>query len=180
MFGKWVHAPPAQRPAGVLSISTPKKQNMFSPVVNETCTKMFTPKLSYMQFSSGRSWGHGCEEHYVRSVSRTTFVARKAEIKQCLVFGIKQVTNVLSVFTFGIWNAFTQSVSNLSKIAVAERDSYFLFCPILIWTFHLSYLLAKLEMPSCTIWLCRHKSAREQKLPYLIAKFSGLFYWQFH
>ena len=42
-------------------------------------------------------------------------------------FGITRVTDVLSVFTFTIWNVFTHSISSFSKIFVAEGDSTYIF-----------------------------------------------------
>ena len=95
--------------------------------------------------SSRRSWGHGRQEGCARSGSSTVFVARKAKIKQWMVFGITRVTDVLSVFTFSYLKCLHSwpSISNFRKIFVAERNSYIFF-------------VAKLEMPSCSIWLCRH------------------------
>ena len=52
------------------------------------------------------------------------FVARKAKIKQWMVFGITWLTEVLSVFTFAMWNVFTHSISNSRKIFVAEGEWY--------------------------------------------------------
>ena len=47
------------------------------------------------------------------------------------------------------------SISNFRKDLCYWRGLVNFLCSILIWTFHLSHLFAKLEMQSCTIWLCR-------------------------
>ena len=70
---------------------------------------------------SGRSSGHGRQKGCARSGSRTAFVARK--LSNEWFFGITWVTDVLTVFTFAIWNVFTYSVSNFRKIFVAEGYS---------------------------------------------------------
>ena len=71
--------------------------------------------------SSRRSWGHGRQEGCARSGSSTVFVARKAKIKQWMVFGITRVTDVLSVFTFSYLKCLHSwpSISNFRKIFVA-------------------------------------------------------------
>ena len=52
-----------------------------------------------------------------RSGSSTAFVARKAKIKQWMVFGITRVTDVLSVF-YTIWNVFTHDIA----FRISERS----------------------------------------------------------
>ena len=132
---------------------------------------MWIPVLKGLKsLSSGRSWGHGRQEGCARSGSSSTaFVARKAKIMQWIVFGIMRVTDVLSAFTFAVWNVFTYSISNFRKIFVAESDSYIFFTP-----FSYEHFIFHIYSPSLkcrrVLFDCqsRHKSS-EQKLPYMIA-----------
>ena len=133
---------------------------------------MWIPALEGLKsLSSGRSWGHGRQEGCVRSGSSSTaFAARKAKIKQWMVFGITRVTDVSSAFTFAVWNVFfTYSISNFRKIFVAERGSYIFFAP-----FSYEHFIFHIYSPSLkcrrVLFDCqsRHKSS-EQKLPYMIA-----------
>ena len=118
--------------------------------------------------SSGRSWAHGPQEGCARSGSSTAFVARKVKIKQWMVFGILSAIRMSSLIAFRI-----------SERSLSLKRTCTFSLPIFICTFHLSHLFAKIEMPSYTIWLYRHKSSK-QKLPYMIAKFSGPLYLQLH
>ena len=86
--------------------------------------------ISLQSLSSGRSWGHRRREGWAWYGSSTAFVARKAKFKQWMVCGITRVTDVLSVFTFAIWNVFTHRISNFRKVFVAEEDSYIFFAPL--------------------------------------------------
>ena len=92
--------------------------------------------------SSRRPWGHGRQEGCARSGSSTAFVARKAKIKQWTVFGIKRVTDVLSVFTFSYLKCLHSwpSISNFRKIFVAESNWYIFFVPFSYqhFTFHVN------------------------------------------
>ena len=91
--------------------------------------KTEVPQLSCLllleSLSSEHSWGHGRQEGCARSGSSMAFVARKAKIKQWLVFGIMRVMDVLlscrvmdvlSVKCLHSWH----SISNFRKIFVAE------------------------------------------------------------
>lgn len=75
------------------------------------------------------SLGHVYQEGCAWFGSRTAFVVLKAKIKQWIVFGVVQVTDVLFVFTFTIWNVFTQSISDLRKIFVSKGGLYIFFVP---------------------------------------------------
>ena len=51
------------------------------------------------------------------SVSRTTFVARKTKIKQCLAFGITKVTNVFGLCLLSLFE-----MSSLKACRILERS----------------------------------------------------------
>ena len=100
--------------------------------------------------SSRRSSGHGRQEGCARSGSSTAFVARKAKIKRWMVFGITQVTDVLTVFTFSYLKCLHSwpSISNFRKIFVAERNSYIFFVLFSYqhFTFHVNSLSLKCRL----------------------------------
>ena len=91
-------------------------------------------KVVYIRELKQRIWGQGRQEGCARSGSSTAFMARKAKIKQWMVFGRTRVTNVWSEFCClkrlhssdsDSWH----SILKVGKIFVAKGDSYIFFAP---------------------------------------------------
>ena len=136
----------------------------------------------YFSVISRRSWDHGRQEGCDRAGSSTGSVARKSEdLKAMNGFCITRVMDVLSVFTFSYLKCLHswRIISNFRKIFVAEGNSYIFFVPFSYepFTFHvyspsLRCLLVRFD--------CVDTNRANKKLPYMTAKFSSPFYFQFH